>query len=289
MNHDETTDEPAAVISEREPGVYPDLSSHDYHSGPGISNTDLGLLLRSPAHYMAKDSFVETAAMLLGRAFHTLILEPELFDAEFAIWDGPSRATTKGKEMWAEFQIEHAGKDVITPKQEVDARAMAKSALAHPGARVLLDGATREQSLFWRDEETGVLCKCRHDCILPDGTGVDFKSTIDARREKFFKSAYDLGYHRQGDFYSEGRRRALGIDDAPFIWFAIEKTPPFAVKLHFMDEAQAELGNVEWRKAVRIYAECDAAGKWPAYSPDIEALGLPAWAAKPTEITEPGE
>ena len=38
---------------------------------------------------------------------------------------------------------------------------------ADPVARVLLEGARRELSIFWTDEETGVECRARLDAPAP--------------------------------------------------------------------------------------------------------------------------
>jgi hypothetical protein len=51
-----------------EPGFYR-KSHQDYHAGPGLSQSMIKALLRSPAH--AKVPVEETPAMRFGRAFHT--------------------------------------------------------------------------------------------------------------------------------------------------------------------------------------------------------------------------
>lgn len=260
------------------PGIYDGIPSAEYHAGPGVSNTDLGLLLRSPAHYKAKAFKEDTPAMAFGRLLHTAILEPHLIEEEYAVWCGMDRRRKEGKLAYAEFQVSLNGRDEITQEMLDKANEIAASVHATPQARALLQGGKREQSIYWIDEMTGVLCKCRPDYLLPDGTMIDLKSTEDARIEKFQRSAYDYEYHRQGSFYLEGGRQVLGSGDVPFIWIAVEKAQPFAIKPYNMNPAQAEMGQHRWRTALGIYQSCVESDSWPSYPGKIEPLGLPRWA-----------
>lgn len=70
-----------------QPGIYDNLSNHQYHAGPGESKSLLDLVRRSPAHYRARMLAANddtppaaTPAQMIGTAFHALLLEP----AEFA-------------------------------------------------------------------------------------------------------------------------------------------------------------------------------------------------------------
>lgn len=71
------------------PGVYSEISNHDYHSGPGISKSGLDLIHRSPLHYQyavsAANDNKPTAAQALGTAAHALILEPAEFTKQYCL------------------------------------------------------------------------------------------------------------------------------------------------------------------------------------------------------------
>lgn len=266
-----TTPEPERL------GVFPDMPATDYHNGPGISNTDLGLLLRSPLHYTAKSQFRVTPALIVGRAFHTATLEPEKFEQEFVVWNGADRRTKQGKTEWAEFQVQHAGKDTLTPDEHDQVRRMADAVLAHPAGEALIsERQFVEHSVFWKDDPTGVLCKCRPD-VVSSGALVDLKSSADASVEQFKRAAWNYGYHRQAAFYREGWKNGVG-EDLPFVWIVCEKEPPYAVAIYTADEAQLHLGDEEWRRAVNLYHECSVADAWPGYSERVEPLGVPRWA-----------
>lgn len=74
-----------------QPGVYEGISNADYHGGPGISNSGLALIRRSPLHYLAKTQAANdndkesTPAQALGTAFHALLLEPQEFVKQYTL------------------------------------------------------------------------------------------------------------------------------------------------------------------------------------------------------------
>jgi len=176
----------------------------------------------------------------------------------------------------------------MLPHQMEALDAMADALRRHPLASKLLTHWGRpEQSAFWRDRETGVICRARYD-VLPTGRTVlgrvlvpDYKTAKDAGPEAFAKAVHDRGYHQQAPFYLDGLR-ALGLagDDAAFAFVVQEKTPPYLVAVYQLDTAALMIGAYRNRRALRIFAECTASGRWPGYSNDIETVSLPAWVEK---------
>ena len=73
------------------PGIYFDLSNAEYHGGPGVSKSGLDLIAKSPLHFDAArkaandDEREPTPAQRFGSAFHALVLEPEVFRAEYCL------------------------------------------------------------------------------------------------------------------------------------------------------------------------------------------------------------
>ncbi|MGE5046901.1 exodeoxyribonuclease VIII, partial [Yersinia enterocolitica] len=70
-----------------EPGHYQDISNEDYHSGPGVSKSQLDDVAINPAILTWKKTApVDTEklkALDMGTALHCLLLEPEEFDKRF--------------------------------------------------------------------------------------------------------------------------------------------------------------------------------------------------------------
>lgn len=71
------------------PGVYSNLSNAEYHGGPGSSKSFLDLVHRSPLHAKHSREHANdnqpTTAQAIGTAFHTLVLEPEVFVKEYCL------------------------------------------------------------------------------------------------------------------------------------------------------------------------------------------------------------
>lgn len=262
-------------------GVYR-ISNEAYHSGPGISKSGLDRIDQSPLHYWARHldpdraPDKETPTLLVGRALHCLALEPEVFSKEFVQAPDFDRRTKKGKEAEAEFLAAHQGLSLLTAAQMGRVNRMAEALHGHPTASTLLTGGLREHSLYWRDEETDVLCRVRPDYLRADAI-VDLKTTASASMKDFSKSVANYRYHVQNGFYNEGVRRVLGSTPDTFIFIAVESDAPYAVNCFVLDEDARRQGRLEFRDNLRTYAECLRNDRWPGYGAGITQLSLPGW------------
>lgn len=261
------------------------LTNAEYHARPEVSKSGLDLVHRSPLHfwnrYLNPDRVAEppTEAMILGSALHTRVLEPHLFDDEYAVAPYYDRRTKEGKMIWADFEQEAAGKTPLKAEDAARIQAMGQAVYAHKAARVLLTQPGKaEQSYFWTDDETGERCKCRPDWHSEDRRIiVDVKTTEDASPRKFLHSSV-MGwrYHTQAAFYMQGLPEAEA-----FLFVVVEKKPPFAVAVYSLPAKLIERGLEEAKADLRRIAECRAANHWPSYSEAIEELALPRWLEDP--------
>lgn len=278
-----------------QPGIYPDLSSLEYHTGPGVSKSGLDALRRSPAHYWHEygirsqvgeddwtpdddeDPETEKRALLFGRAFHALILERATFRERFAVRPlfGRKAAERQAKDEW---MAAHAGKGILTNAEGTIMKAMRESLTRHPVASKLLDASTgvAEHSIYWTDPETGVLCKCRPDWWRRDNIVVDLKSALDASPDTFTRTIAQRRYHVQHAFYSDGIR-AAGHEVKGFVFVSVEKEAPFEVGVYNLDGESVELGRTEYREDLQRYRLCAESNQWPGYCEKITKIGLPAW------------
>lgn len=168
------------------------------------------------------------------------------------------------------------GKEVVTVEQMNKAVDIASSVMRHPKARLLLVGGEPEVAVFWDDEETGYQCKSKIDYLLKSNILVDLKTTKDASKE-FIKSIANFGYFRQCAMYKDGFEAATGTKAAAFVFIAVETNPPYAVGVYMLDDESEQIGRDEYKNLLAQYAECMDTGHWPAYSDDIEIIGLPKW------------
>lgn len=121
-----------------EPGVYFSLSNAEYHSGSGISKSQLDMVELSPALLKWQESAPvdeeKLQALDMGTALHCLLLEPDEFDKRFIVAPAFNRRTTAGKAAEAEFLAEcrGMGMTVMDAEQGRKLKLMRDSALAIP-------------------------------------------------------------------------------------------------------------------------------------------------------------
>lgn len=273
------------------PGIIRDLPFPDYLAIEALSPSGAGKLLRSPAHYRAYRDAPETdtPAFRLGRAVHALGLEGrDAYRERFAVApEGIDRRTKIGKEAWAAFEVEAAGKTILTANEAQMVEAMGASLAAHALIPSLLQGGEAETSMFWDDPDTGAQCKGRPDFArLADGTILDMKTTLDASPGAFARACVNYGYGVQAAAYRAGAR-AWGFDVMDYLLLAVEKSPPFACAVYRLPDAALELGRRRWAEACALYAQCDNRHEWPGYSYSITELTWPNWAMN--ELYSEGE
>ena len=272
------------------------MKAEDYHASPGLSNSMMTKLLKSPAHlkYYMDNPDPPTPAMILGEQVHTMLLEPE--NANFVKAPG-DRRTKEGKAQYQALLDEgYEPKDMIKSDTYDQIERMVASVMSHPFASQIInsakDGGGIEESLFWHqpiheDKDggwyDGIDCKARVD-IVPSQSSmfndslVDFKTTIDASPEAFAKSVFNFGYYRQAAHYLHGWNNVHDEYRDKFIIIACEKTPPFACAVYELDNGSIELGGYEVARLRAWYAECVDNDDWPSYGKTIHTLELPAWA-----------
>ena len=269
-----------------EPGTYPHLSDEDYHADPALGSTGLRNVLRSPLTYYSKHldpnrpKAEPTAAMVAGTLTHLLLLQPDRFHEQYTVrpsWVDGRKAD--GKEWLA------ANKDriILTEEQMHVAEGQVASIKAKPMVYALFEGCQSELPMFWRDPETGVLCKIKPDSIKQAGGGVvlaDLKTTSDASPAGFSKSAGALGYHIQQSFYCEGYEAVTGVPVIGFVFVAVSNEYPYDCAMYMLDDVAESHGKLKVRQALNAYAKCKADGVWPGFGSDIKTLSLPPWTLK---------
>ncbi|EFN8729218.1 exodeoxyribonuclease VIII [Escherichia coli] len=280
---DETGEVADPVIAgDIEPGIYYGISNENYHAGPGVSKSQLDDIADTPALYLwrknAPVDTTKTKTLDLGTAFHCRVLEPEEFSNRFIVAPEFNRRTNAGKEEEKAFLMECAstGKTVITAEEGRKIELMYQSVMALPLGQWLVESAGHaESSIYWEDPETGILCRCRPDKIIPEFHWImDVKTTADIQR---FKTAYyDYRYHVQDAFYSDGYEAQFGV--LPTFVFLIASTTVecgrYPVEIFMMGEEAKLAGQQEYHRNLRTLADCLNTDEWPA----IKTLSLPRWA-----------
>ncbi|WP_247148184.1 exodeoxyribonuclease VIII [Escherichia coli] len=270
------------IVEDIEPGIYYGISNENYHAGPGVSKSQLDDIADTPALYLwrknAPVDTTKTKTLDLGTAFHCRVLEPEEFSNRFIVAPEFNRRTNAGKEEEKAFLMECAstGKTVITAEEGRKIELMYQSVMALPLGQWLVESAGHaESSIYWEDPETGILCRCRPDKIIPEFHWImDVKTTADIQR--FKTSYYDYRYHVQDAFYSDGYEAQFGVQPT-FVFLVASTTVEcgrYPVEIFMMGEEAKLAGQQEYHRNLRTLADCLNTDEWPA----IKTLSLPRWA-----------
>ena len=260
------------------PGIYFNISNEDYHNDFSISNSGMGNLLftpkwgitmKTPQKYWWSSPFnpdrekLDTHALKVGRARHTLLLEPDKFHAEFKIKEGVQNSKAAG------FIGEGAYKEAV----------QATNALRSSSFYKFFYGCKPEVSMFWVDEKTGVPCRIRMDAISPYHA-FDLKTTNNVYDLGY--SFVDYGYYRQAAFYLRGieivkqllrDRKAVvqGLSDSiadqewledflksvhkRFIFLFQESKAPFVARAEELDGKTMEFANLRIDETLQAFKE----------------------------------
>lgn len=291
------------VIEKREreliaPGWYRDLSNEDYHGSAGYSSSQVKCLIeQTPAHL--RHSFTApretTANMLLGTAVHTLVLEPEKFDSEFAISQKFDGRTNAGKAAKANFKAGAVGKTILTEDIAEKARAMAASVLEYGNNRLLLEDAVSESSVYWwyksmdadDDSRYKIMAKVRPDIICRDHPVIiDLKTTADASITGFIKSIQNFYYHVSAAMYLEGVNQCQPLLEemrhfayTKFVFICVENFEPYLCSSYELNPEYLELGKAIYRNCMRKLRD-GIENDWPGYPEEIRIIEPPGWASR---------
>lgn len=262
--------------------IIKNLPMKEYQAAEGVSNSMLSNIEISPSFYKycLQEPKKQTDALTFGSLLHCLILQPDNFDNEFAIEPIVNKRTNDGKAVLEQFYLINKDKIIINNEQLELADFLKQKIYGHPIAKKLLTGkGENEISLFWVDEETGIICKGRPDKIC-NKIIVDLKTTGSAKPEDFVKNAYKYGYHRQAYWYSYGYEQCFKEEPKGFVFIVVEKEPPYEVCVFEATELFKAVGKIEARKNLLTYKECLDKGQWWGYDGEkavLHTLDPPQW------------
>lgn len=301
-----------------------ECSNEEYHSGPGLSKSQLDLISVSPLAFWdacinpTREPREEKHCFAVGSGTHALVLEPGEFEKQFDVGFDKSKypgalataddlkqalrdrneLVTGAKpelirrlleidpsvQILAELERQHnetlRGKTLIPGADYKNMLSMLRAVNQHHTAAGLLYRASVEQS-FYVVDGNGVLRKCRTDAITYDGHYVlDLKTTDDVSEEGFGRTIAQRRYQVQAAWYLDILRMLYG-DDAPraFAFIAVQKTRPFDVAVHFLEEDDIAAGRRLYQQDLARFIECSRTDYWPgADGGKIITARLPGWA-----------
>jgi hypothetical protein len=276
-------------IKSVEPVWVKGLSNEAYHKKTEfMSATGCKRLLRSAEYFM--DCLVDppepTDAMEFGTLIHEAVLEGELFYANTVKLGEMDRRTKAGKALYEEiYSSLKPGQRVLEAKKFEAIERILEKISKHPIAKGMLVGGDKEISGFATEPTHGIASKIRPDLLLKnDGIILDVKTTADASKEGFEKQIWNLQYHLAAYkyLYIAGLIEKRPFD--AFFYLAIENKRPYSVALYRADDAQLEVGEYHYRKALKKYVSALEKNEWIGYQTESEWIGLPDWALHRVEM-----
>lgn len=252
-----------------QPGIY-DLTNDEYHASAGISRSGISELKKSPLHYW--DRYINPdkkaqkgkKAFYFGSLVHTLILEPHLFESDYIIM--PQKFDLRKKEdkaKKAEFDATVGDRVVIEKESYETALLMSNEVLNHPNVPAILNGALIEKSLYWIDEDTGMLCKTRPD-IWNEQIAVlcDLKTAADASIQSFLYEAKDYDYAMQAAMQIDGIFNLTGLLTEQYCFLVVPKEPPYKPYIYSLDANTIEYGRRVYKDGLKLAKICQEKNCW---------------------------
>lgn len=225
----------------------------------------------SIAHVMLKDKKGDHYSM--GRAIHTAVLEPHIFEKSFI--RGP--IDRRGKK-WSD------AKDRLTNRQELLTDGDYVKALQirdsiwenNPRAKEIIENSIKEVTCFAEDDE-GRKHKARAD-LLSMYSITDLKSTTSVDSDFFSKEIFKHGYHVQAAYYLDVfGNNYPSLSRGTFDFIAVEKEPPYISNVFTLDKAAILLGRETYEKGLALYDSFVQNNKIITW-PEPQTIDIPAWA-----------
>ncbi len=263
------------------------LSKTDFISAHGLMN-----ILRSPFHYkkLLERKEKPSKSMIIGSAFHSLLLEPKAFEEQYTVFRKPepdkTMSTKANKDALADMKIRLSHKTILMEDDYTIISNMAEEVNAVKSARDLLNlKGNVEESIYL--EIDGVKIKIRPDKYTKNGVLIEVKTTKNAHPNSFRKDCLNYYYDLQPALYTDVLKEISGTEYKDVFIIAVENNYPYACQVYSCSELGfIDIGRGRYQKAMEIYKECLKSGKYPGYEKlanneyGIFDLSLPDWYLK---------
>lgn len=283
----------------------------DYYNLPNtfISQSSLKVFIRNSLDY--KHQFIDgnngwtgSAASQLGSLVHCLLLEPQLVDQQYFVYDEGQRpepdktmASNLNKAWKAAMEggAKESGTTIVGQEVYNKADAMLQVICEHELAAqyfFLTDDliALTEQAIFWQNDCSELPLKSKLDKLLinvAEGTAivVDYKTTSASNSQEFGWSVKKYGYDVQAAFYEDAARDYLRVNypdiifDITVLFIPQRTTAPYQVLgVLQLDQQTLSAARARYERALQELEGCLHTGVWES-STGIELLML----SKPLE------
>tara|TARA_R110002012_G_scaffold2179_1_gene10418 strand:- start:4727 stop:5587 length:861 start_codon:yes stop_codon:yes gene_type:complete len=206
-------------------------------------------------HYLNAERS-ETESLIVGSAFHCLLLEPEEFNKRYVYEPKFDKRTKVGKEAYAEFEKTLDGKKPVPEKYEDIFTSMLMNLRTHKAAQSLLASTKNKEVIhFFKDKKTGLECKGKVDAEGDDFI-IDVKTTSKGVDMKSFqKFANDYHLTQQAAFYCNATAKKH------FFFVMFQLKAPYNIAVYKMSNNAINFGNYYVDTTLSLYKEWKDSGE----------------------------
>ena len=272
------------------PGWYQNLSNDFYHRvSKGWSSSWVKKMHEeSPAKvkYLRENPEKPNAAMRLGTAVHSLVMEPDYFDRDnYIVRSSYWKAVDEARQ-------EYPDKNVITEDQFKAGEKMAANVLSHPYLKHLFSDGIAESSIYqWYDgidpydyTQYREMIKVRPD-FIPRGYPIlmDLKTAADASHSGFIDAICHWSYDLSAAMYMHTANHCKELLEhqgiaafTNFIFVVAESSPPYQVAWYEMRPEWMEHGLKLFERGMYKIHQAKK-NNWPPYNVERQWLEMPAY------------
>lgn len=194
-----------------------------------------------------------------------------------AIWAEKTKTgamSPRRGDKWEAFKKQNAGKVLLTPKEEAEARELADALRRHERAAEMLYGGGTELHPEIEWHYNGRKFVSHLDAYRKGAFVIDVKTARDGDPSRFSRTAIWSHYHTQLAMYVTAVE-SLGHPTPDAYLIVVEKGGPTAVTVMRLSARALERGRAQFHAWFERLQQCESAGFWPAYAQDVVELDIP--------------
>ncbi len=266
------------------------LAFGEYLARTELSRSQLWEMNRSPWHFMRQFSHPkeQTRDMLLGRAYHSLVLEPHLFEQKYAIdptpprpeGDGRNKEVRAARAAWGEQCLELLeplkGKEILKREEFAMLTQMAYHLRGQAHFQAAMNFEPKiECTLIWKDTTSDIDCRARPDIWTQDSNLLlDIKTIEEATYHRIRTTISLFGYDLQDVMYSRAVEAITGELPHPMIFLFSEKHEPYQTVPYVIDDESRERAFEKYDELMGKVEECSLAGEWPRFPEGVQTVSV---------------
>jgi hypothetical protein len=221
------------------------------------------------AQYRALNREDSSAAMGMGTAFHTALMEPDKWVESVCVLEHEDYRSKAAKE--ARDAAIDAGRVPLKRSEAIEVLAMVRAVRFNPDAAALLKVPAMIEATFISDQR-----KARPDFLAEDGSFIlDVKTCPDANPRAFERHAADQRYFMQAAFHRGVVAKIIGKKPRRHFFLAVERSAPYLSSVCELDQEAIKQGEILCDMAAEEWLKGRETGFYAGYKQS--PISLPKW------------